>query len=102
MTVSIFVISFSNGWSTMVNGRRGARHRLQVDATDEAVRLAAEVRRHGYKALISVQDRFGEIRPFAEPSAPSAPTSLHPIHGAKPHGFARQRDGQLTAELPSA
>ena len=66
MQVSIFVVYFSEGWSTMGAGRRGARHAFQVDAVEEALRVAQDLQRQGQVALISVQDRFGELRPFEE------------------------------------
>ena len=100
MSVSIYVIYFSDGWSTMVNGRRGARHRYQVDAIEAALRLAAEVRRHGYEALICVQDRFGEIRPLAEPQA--SPEPALPIPSVTPTGSGRERGDLFAAGLASS
>ena len=71
MQVSIFVLYSVDGWSTLINGRRGVRHRFQVDAVEEALRMAQAMRRRGREALINVQNRFGEFRPMDEPYSPS-------------------------------
>lgn len=61
------VVRHADGWAIVASGRRWGRFAYKVDAEEAALRLARRIAEGGEQVEITVQERWGEMRPLPIP-----------------------------------